>query len=175
MPIAKSWLFALVLSAWAVLFLRYRRVTNHIDRYEGMILRPLSISVDLLGLYYCVQMSWWPAAVALFWGLFLIGGVVGGATLRADRSFGELANPPAPRTGRDIEALSDEDSRKMGKAVLKLTWLSFIPVFLLLLHHNVKWYYAVLGSFAVCAIIGPVFALLSMWPVALAAKKQRET
>lgn len=165
-------LIALGLCTWLFYFFRYWRVANHVDRYEGIILRPLSVSVDLLALYYLLHKSWWAAAIAFWWGLFWIGGVAG-ATLRADRTARELANPPTAVAGGEILMLSDQDSWLIGRTVWKLSWLGFIPEMLLFLHHGLKWYVAVLASVAVSVAIGPVLAIFSFWTASLTLKKKQ--
>ncbi|MGA8027346.1 MAG: hypothetical protein WB992_09370 [Bryobacteraceae bacterium] len=158
---------------WATFFFRYWRVANHVDRYEGMILRPLSISVDALGLHYLLHGEWWAAAIALFWGIFWIGGVVGGATLRADRSSQELTHPPKPVAGGEFPELSHDESFLLAKAVGKLSLMGFLPEMLLCFHHGLKWYIAAPVSIGISVIIGPVLALLSFGVAALTLKKQQ--
>jgi len=165
-------LIVLGVLAWLFFFFRYWKVANHVDRYEGMILRPLSISVDLLGLHYLLNREWWAAAIAFFWGIFWIGGVVGGAILRADRSFQELAHPPKPVAGGEFPELSHDESYVFAKAVLKLSWMGFIPEMLLCFHHDLKWYVAAPVSIGVSVIIGPVLAFLSFGVAFLTLKKE---
>ncbi len=117
-------LIALALFTWCIFAFRYWRVGNALDRYEGIILRPLSISVDLLAVHYLFHGSWWPAVVAFWWGFFSISGVARG-TIRPERSSKELANPPRPVSARESEALSHEDSMQLSNAIMKLSFYSF--------------------------------------------------
>jgi hypothetical protein len=165
-------LIILGLLAWLFFFFRYWKVANHVDRYEGMILRPLSISVDLLGVHYLLNKEWLAAGIAFFWGIFWIGGVVGGATLRRDRSSYELAHPPKPVIGGEFSELSHDDSYVLAKAVLKLSWMGFIPEMLLCFHHDMKWYVAAPVSIGISVIIGPVLAVLSFGIGWLTLKKE---
>jgi hypothetical protein len=166
----KSILVVIAISVWAFLCRRYWRTTNAIDRYEGMILRPLSASMDLLGLYYALNKSWWAAAIAFFWGLFVIGGI--GQGLRADRSDRELANPPDFRTGHEMEELSPADAVRLGKAVMKMAWFSSVPAFLLFFLHGLKWYVAAIASLGTALLFGPVLLVIPLGSAVLALRKR---
>lgn len=104
-------LISVGLSTWGFCAFRYWRKANHVDRYECMILRPLSLSVGLVALRYLANRAWLADGAAVLWGPF-IGGAAAG-TLRKDRSFTDLANPLQPLAGGEILMLSHEDSSRM--------------------------------------------------------------
>ena len=173
MTVTDTALIVVGVLTWAFFFFRYWRVANHVDRYEGIILRPLSTSFDILGLHYLLNGEWWAAAIAFFWGIIWIGGVVGGATLRRDRTSKELANPPKPVVGGELTELSHDDSFLIGKAIAKLSWMGFILGTLLCFHHGLKWYVAVPVSMAFSVFMGPVPALLSFGVASMTLNQRR--
>jgi|HubBroStandDraft_6_1064221.scaffolds.fasta_scaffold1712552_1 hypothetical protein len=71
--------------------------------------------------------------------------------------------------------LSHDESLLVGEAVLKLSWMGFIPEMLLCFHHGLKWYMAALASVAVSVVIGPVLALLSFGVASLTLEKQHRS
>jgi hypothetical protein len=138
-----------------------------------MILRPLSNSVDLLGVYYALNKCWWAAVITFFWAVWVIPGI--GQGLRPDRGARELANPPDCRIGDQLEELSDTDAFRLAKAVVKLCWFSSLPTFLLFRLHGSTWYVAVIASLGAALLFGPLLPFILFGSTVLARRKAKIT
>ena len=129
-----------VVTCWIFFLVRYWKASKFLDRYEGMALKPLSMTLSIFGLWYLSDFQWLASAVAFGSSVFLIGGIA--SSMKRDRSTSELLNPPEPENG-PLACISPDESMLFGRAMVKLYVLGWIPFLLLTIHHGVKWYWAV--------------------------------
>lgn len=160
MRIALSILLIVLLSSvWVFFWGRARALARLIDRYEVVVLKPLSITCAILSLIYLVRAAW--LAGGVFAALWVVCGGFGAALHRRDTvaqltagTIGRMAR--GPRQG-----FAPEESYDMAKASLGASFVVAVGCATIVLRHG----FSTLFSIVLAGIVGWIFALLSSFIV----------
>jgi hypothetical protein len=134
--------------------------SNKIKIFEAYVLRALSIQYVVIGILYLVQKDWWVGFTVVLLS-FLFGFIGQGLPRNRGRNSDDLAK------GQDWEIIEPgeadimtvEESNVIGKAFVFLIPIVAITALVLLIHANLRWYFAAFLS----VLVGTFYPVLMLF------------